>query len=94
MQDMTVFDYDEKISLAVEVLATHQRDGVVVEDLTYASPRGGKVPAYLIRPQGSGPFAGLIFVHWSEGDREEFVFELMTKEVDHAYPGNRASRAA
>lgn len=75
MHDTTVFDYDQQAPLAVEVLATHQRDGVVVEDLIYASPRGGKVPAYLVRPQGSGPFAGLIFVHWGEGDREEFVEE-------------------
>lgn len=75
MRHTAVFDYDQESPLAVEVLAAHQRDGVVVEDLTYASPRGGKVPAYLIVPQRAGPCAGLIFVHWGEGDREEFVEE-------------------
>ncbi len=77
MHDATLFAYDQTTPLDVEVLATHQRDDIAVEDITYASPRGGKVPAYLITPPGPGPFAGLIFVHWGEGNREEFVEEAV-----------------
>src|ERR1035438_6118821 len=35
----------------------------------YASPRGGRVPGYLIVPAGRGPFAGIIFMHGAGGNR-------------------------
>lgn len=75
MPEMALFDYDQHAPLEVAVASTQTRAGVVVQDITYASPKGGKVPAYCILPAGPGPFAGLIFVHWGEGDREEFVDE-------------------
>jgi hypothetical protein len=43
----------------------------------YASPRGGKVPAYLIYPSEKPMQAGLIFGHWGEGNRSEFVEEAI-----------------
>jgi dienelactone hydrolase len=48
-----------------------------VHDISYASPKGGSVPAYLVVPPGSGPFAGIIFVHWGQGDRTEFLSEAL-----------------
>jgi dienelactone hydrolase len=77
MTDAARFDYDQDAPLDVAVLSPHGRDGVVVEDVAFASPKGGKVPAYLVAPRGHGPFAGLIFVHWGQGDREEFVEEAV-----------------
>jgi dienelactone hydrolase len=35
-------------------------DGLSVIEVTYASPQGGRVPATLMVPQGTGPFAGLV----------------------------------
>jgi dienelactone hydrolase len=35
-------------------------DGLSVIEVTYASPQGGRVPATLMVPQGTGPFAGLL----------------------------------
>jgi dienelactone hydrolase len=58
------FDYDSKIPLDVREAGRQQRDGATIIDLSYASPRGGRVPAYLVVPQGHGPFAGLLFGHW------------------------------
>jgi dienelactone hydrolase len=58
------FDYDKKASLDVTELGREDRDGVTVVDLTYASPRGGRVPAYLVLPAGKGPFAAVLFGHW------------------------------
>lgn len=43
----------------------------------YASPLGGKVSGYLIGSVESKPRAGLIFGHWGEGNREEFVDEAV-----------------
>lgn len=58
------FDYDSKAPLGARGAGRQQRDGVTVIDLSYASPRGGRVPAYLVVPQGRGPFAGALFGHW------------------------------
>lgn len=66
MPDATLFYYDQYGPLDVVMVATDSRDGVEVQDITYASPKGG-----------NGPFAGLIFAHWGEGNREEFVDEAI-----------------
>jgi len=77
MLDPSSFAYDQQAPLALEVLTEHEQDGVTVRDITYASPRGGKVPAYLILPSQQSPQAGLIFGHWGEGNRAEFVDEAI-----------------
>jgi predicted esterase len=44
--------------------------GYINYELTYASPKGGRVPATLLVPEGlSGPFAGIILMHGLPGDR-------------------------
>lgn len=58
------FDYDETAPLDVSTVGTHKRGGVTVYDITYSSPKGGLVPAYLVVPKGKGPFAGVIWGHW------------------------------
>lgn len=37
--------------------------------------KGGRVPAYLVVPEGKGQFAAVEFVHWGQGDRTEFLNE-------------------
>src|SRR5207249_5906326 len=51
--------------------------GISVHDITYASPKGGSVPAYHVVPPGEGPFPGIIFVHWGQGNRTEFLSEAL-----------------
>jgi dienelactone hydrolase len=58
------FDYDAKVPLDVKEVGREKRRGATVIDLTYASPRGGRVPAYLVTPDGRGPFAAVLFGHW------------------------------
>lgn len=58
------FDYDKKAPLELKTLNTQKRGDVTVYDITYASPKGGVVPAYLVVPTGKGPFAGVIWGHW------------------------------
>ncbi len=72
-----MFDYDSAALLDLEVLSEHLQGNIPIQDITYASPKGGKVTAYLIIPSGSGPFAGVIFVHWGQGNRDEFVDEAL-----------------
>src|SRR4051812_42727407 len=71
------FAYDAKAGLDVKEVGVETRGGVVVRDLSYASPKGGRVPAYLVVPPGKGPFAGIVYVHWGQGNRSEFVAEAL-----------------
>ena len=59
------FDYDAKAPLEMKVLGTEKRGEATVYDITYASPKGGVVPAYLVVPaKGKGSFAGVL---WATG---------------------------
>src|SRR5207302_155389 len=68
-------DYDSKQPLDVQQVLLHERDGVKVFDLTYASPKGGRVTAYLVVPTDQKPHAGVVFGHWGPGTRTEFLPE-------------------
>jgi cephalosporin-C deacetylase-like acetyl esterase len=76
------FDYDQKAPLEVKEVGAQQRGDVEVHDISYASPKGGRVPAYLVVPKGKGPFAAVIWGHWympgSEFlNRKEFLEEAV-----------------
>jgi cephalosporin-C deacetylase-like acetyl esterase len=58
------FDYDKKAPLEVKESAVERRGEIAIHDITYASPKGGRVPAYLVVPQGRSPFAAVIWGHW------------------------------
>ncbi|HEU5131174.1 MAG TPA: hypothetical protein VFT26_03685 [Pyrinomonadaceae bacterium] len=58
------FDYDKNAPLYLKIIKVYKRGDVKVFDITYASPKGGVVPAYLVVPSGDGPFAGVIWGHW------------------------------
>lgn len=71
-----LFDYDAKQPLDIQQIRTYDRDGgVKVFDLTYASPRQGRVTAFLVVPPGKGPFAAILLGHWGGGNRTEFLSE-------------------
>jgi len=70
-----MYDYDPKAALNAEEKLLYERDGVKVYDLTYDSPKGGRVTAYLVVPAGKGPHAGVVFGHWGPGNRTEFLPE-------------------
>ena len=72
-----MFDYDSKAPLELKETGVDDRSGVKVHDITYASPKGGQVSAYLVVPPGKGPFAGLIFMHPDSGARTAFLAEAV-----------------
>ena len=69
------FDYDATAALDIQERSLETVDGVTVHDFTYASPKGGRVPAYLLVAPGAGRRAGLLFMHWGQGNRSEFLAE-------------------
>src|SRR5450759_2048237 len=58
------FAYDPKAPLEAVTASVETRGDVVIQDLSYASPKGGRVPAYLVVPSGKGPFAAVVWGHW------------------------------
>lgn len=66
------FDYDSKAPLDIQEVGVEHRGGVAIHDISYASPKGGRVPAYLVVPEGKGPFAAVIWGHWYWSNSEFF----------------------
>ena len=76
------FDYDRAAPLEVQESSVQERSGVKLHDITYRSPVGGRVPAWLVVPDGKGPFAGILFGHWMMlgsplKNRDEFLEEAV-----------------
>jgi cephalosporin-C deacetylase-like acetyl esterase len=58
------FDYAQGSPLDVQGTRIERRGQVAIHDLSYASPGGGRVPAYLVVPAGTWPFAAVLWGHW------------------------------
>src|SRR5438105_4460685 len=76
------FNYDTKAPLDVKEVGVEHRGRVAIHDISFASPKAGRVPAYLVVPEGKGPFAAIIWGHWywpnSEmRNRKEFLDEAV-----------------
>jgi dienelactone hydrolase len=81
------FNYDASIPFDIKVNSESERDGITVVDLSYAahdpsfSPStGGRTLAYLVKPHGEGPCAGIIYLHWlgaGNSNRGEFLDEAV-----------------
>lgn len=67
------FDYDRSAPLGVREFAVTRYSGVAVHDLSYASPVKGRVDAYLVVPNGKGPFPVVLFAPGSNGTRDELI---------------------
>jgi hypothetical protein len=76
------FDDDATTPLGVKEVSVKQRDSVSIHGITYVSPNGGEVPAYLVVPKGQGKFAAILWGHWlmpnsPTSNREEFLNEAV-----------------
>jgi cephalosporin-C deacetylase-like acetyl esterase len=76
------FDYEKSAPLDIKIIGTEKRGDVSIYDITYASPKGGVVPAYLVVPKGKGPFAAVVWGHWywqnsPMRNRKEFLDEAV-----------------
>ena len=70
-----LFDYDAKQPLDLQDKIIAEFADGTLHDITYTSPKGGPVDAYLVVPKGKGPFAAILFGHWGNGTRAEFIPE-------------------
>lgn len=59
-----LFNYDRAIPLGVVEKGVEKREGVTVRDVTFNALMGKDIAAYIVTPQGQGPFAAVFWVHW------------------------------
>jgi dienelactone hydrolase len=63
-----------------KVVSSESRGDVDVRDITFSPAPGREIKAYLVVPKGSGPFAGILWVHWlgaAKSNRTQFVDEAV-----------------
>jgi|ERR1700730_2871716 len=80
--DAKLFAYDRSV-FDLKEESVKEQDGVIIRDVNYAAyaPRHGRIKAYLIKPAGKGPFAGVLFFHWLgdvKSNRTEFLDEAVS----------------
>ena len=61
LQAPGLFAYDASAPLSVREQPATASGGARVVELTYASPKGGRVPATLVLPQAEGRYAAVVF---------------------------------
>ena len=71
----SILHYDATAPLHIRDAILETFDGGSVHDITYQSANGRRVNAYLVEPSGKGPFAAILFAHWADGTRAEFLAE-------------------
>ena len=75
-----LFRYNDKANVTVKEVSSEQRGDVTVRDITFSPGPGRETKAYLIVPKGSGPFAGILWVHWlgeEKSNRTQFLDEAI-----------------
>jgi dienelactone hydrolase len=66
----SLFDYDRSAPLRYEDRGrVNPGYPVRVRDVSYASPGGGRVTAFLVVPPGKGPYPGVLYLHGAGEDR-------------------------
>ena len=73
---LRLYDYDAAAPLDVKETKTEQKDGATVHDITYAGPKG-RIDAYLMIPDGDGPFPAVLFMPGAPGARFTFYTESL-----------------
>ena len=71
----TLFRYDRWMLLDVHDSIIEATANWKVYDVSYASPRIGRVTGFLVTPAEQGHYAGILFGHWGHGNRTEFLPE-------------------
>ena len=72
-----LFDYDQEAPIDLHYVTTTTQADAEVHQVYYPSPKGGTVTAYLVVPLQDGPYAGVVFLHWNQGNRGEFLWEAV-----------------
>ena len=67
------FRYDPLTEDQVKIIDTKDEGDTRIINMSYVGADDRLVFAYLIVPQGTGPFGGIIYMHSGFGDRTQFL---------------------
>ena len=95
---LPLFRYDASKALSIKEHRVSTRGKVSERDISFASAKGGRVTAFLLVPEGKGPFPALLFMHGATGSRRTLLpgARLMCEAgavcllIDAPYCGDRA----
>lgn len=76
----TLFRYNESSPVTFREVSSEQRGDVTVRDITFTPEPGREIKTYLVVPNGNGPFAGILWVHWlgeEKSNRTQFLDEAV-----------------
>ncbi len=73
---LSQFDYDSSAPLDVKEVKSEVKDGAVVHDITYAGPEG-RIDAFLVTPEGDGPYPAVEFMPGAPGAKYTFYTEAI-----------------
>ncbi len=74
---LTAYDPATPLDLTEESPVQTLDGGIEIHDVSWASLGTDRVSAWLVVPPGAGPFAGLVYLHGSETDRDDFLDEAV-----------------
>lgn len=80
-QNIHLFDYETGSPVLITEESMQQAEGYTVHAIHFPSPKTGEVPAYLVVPEGPGPFAGILLMHGSSGSRSTML--PLAKDLVH-----------
>ena len=72
------FSYNASVPIEPKLVSRQSRNGATVQDITYARPKGGIVPAYLVTQPNASAAPAVVFMHWGLGDRHTFLDDALT----------------
>jgi cephalosporin-C deacetylase-like acetyl esterase len=75
---LPLYNYNQKAPLDIKWEdEKKEQQNITVKNLTYASPKGGRVPTILVVPPGKGPFAAMVWMHPSGGTRTYYLYNAL-----------------
>jgi dienelactone hydrolase len=69
--------YDPKAALGLQQSPVKDLGYARLMDISYDSPRGGRVTAYAVIPAKAAHPAGIVWQHWGQGDRSSMLPEAL-----------------
>lgn len=73
---LSLYEYDSSAPFDVQEVKSEQKEGASVHDLSYAGPNGS-ITAFLVVPEGEGPFPAVLFMPGAPGARFTFYSEAI-----------------
>ncbi len=80
-QRKALFEYDKSLGFSVNEIGVEKRGSVIIRDITFVgAPGSDPIEAYLVEPDGPGPFAGILWGHWlghHTSNRQQYLEEAI-----------------